>query len=313
MLLRAAARRCRFAPSCRLHAAAACRASASAAAPPPPPPPPEAPQHWLDAHFPGARESIDARAHAAWLDGLRALLRDTHATCGREEELVADVQRRYSALLQRHAARRLSGSSSSGGEGCAARGETALEAGHARAAARVGAAAAALSPYIRDAGALRALLRALGGARSAPLTRAALAASLLFAPRPAALAAAALAALRHDYGFAEDASPAHAEDASAARLVVTRCPYVSFFDAEADTLPPGLAAATCCSLDAAVWFDLLGGSDAAEEQGSGGGSVAFAVLRALRPRAAAVRVELASSMARGDAACCLRVVDERGA
>jgi hypothetical protein len=297
-MLRAAARRCHAAPR-RLHAATACRAV------PAPPPLPEPPQHWLDAHFPGARESINARAHAAWLDGLRVLLRDTHATSGREEPLVADVQRRYDALLQRHAARRLSGNA-------APRDETALEAGHARAAARVGAAGAALSPYIRDAGALRALLRSLGGARSAPLTRAALAASLLFAPRPAALAAAALAALRHDYGFAE---PAHASPADASeRLVVTRCPYVSFFEAEADALPPGLAAACCCSLDAAVWFDLLGGSDT-EEQGSGsGGSVAFAVLRALRPRAAAVRVELASSMARGDAACCLCVVvDEHAA
>ncbi len=112
----------------------------------------------------------------------------------------------------------------------------------------------------------------------------------------------ALRALRRDYGdagFSYDASAA--EDT----LVVTRCLYSDIFteEAAAQTLPPGLAACTCCSLDAAVWFDLLGDS----ADGGGAAKGHLAVLRALRPRAAAVRVELTASRARGDAACCMRV------
>ncbi len=113
----------------------------------------------------------------------------------------------------------------------------------------------------------------------------------------------ALRALRRDYGDAGFSYDASAPDDT---LVVTRCLYSDIFaeEAAAQTLPPGLAACTCCSLDAAVWFDLLGDSS------HGGGGAAkghLAVLRALRPRAAAVRVELTASRARGDAACCMRV------
>jgi hypothetical protein len=122
---------------------------------------------------------------------------------------------------------------------------------------------------------------------------------------------AALRALQRDYGqsgftFASDAPPGE--------LVITRCLYADCFaqDAAHHAAPPPqeLLAATCCSLDTAVWFDLLGAQQQPLPQGEQAATpLPTRVLRALRPRAAALRIELASSIARGDATCCMRLVE----
>jgi hypothetical protein len=56
-----------------------------------------------------------------------------------------------------------------------------------------------------------------------------------------------------------------------------------------------------------VWFDLHGAplpNETAETP------LPTRALRALRPRAAALRIDLASSIARGDSTCCMRIVDD---
>ena len=97
-----------------------------------------------------------------------------------EHAVLAAAQERHGQLLQRHAARA----------------SDRLAATHVAAAARVGATAAALAPYLRDAGALRSTMRDVFGLAASPLTRSALAAALLFAPQPRELAVRCPAAAR---------------------------------------------------------------------------------------------------------------------
>jgi hypothetical protein len=153
-MLRSCARR-----ACAPHSCSSARASSSGG------------EHWLHARFPRLSARLDGAAHAAWLRGLRAAVRASPAAA-REEEVVADAQARHELLLRRHATRA----------------KDRLAAAHVAAAARVAASAAALSPVLRDAAALRAALRDVFGLAASPLTRGALAAALLFAPEPRALA-----------------------------------------------------------------------------------------------------------------------------
>jgi hypothetical protein len=121
--------------------------------------------------------------------------------------------------------------------------------------------------------------------------------------------AAALRALQRDYG---QAGFTFAPDAAPGELVVTRCLYADVFAEEEahHAAPPAqqLLAATCCSLDTAVWFDLQGTPSEADDADAT--PLPTRALRALRPRAAALRVELTSSIARGDSRCCMRIVDD---
>ena len=121
---------------------------------------------------------------------------------------------------------------------------------------------------------------------------------------------AALRALQRDYG---QSGFAFAPDAPPGELVITRCLYADCFAEDAAhhaaPQPQELLAATCCSLDTAVWFDLLGAQQQPPHGEQAATRLPTRVLRALRPRAAALRIELASSIARGDATCCMRLVE----
>ena len=275
-------------------------------------------EHWLHARFPRLSARLDGAAHASWLRGLSAAVRASPAAV-HEHAVLAAAQERHGQLLQRHAARA----------------SDRLAATHVAAAARVGATAAALAPDLRDAYMLRATLRDVFGLAASPLTRSALAAALLFAPQPRELAvrrrgrgsslaasrltprrtthaqAAALRALQRDYG---QAGFAFAPDAAPDELVVTRCLYADVFAEEEaqHAAPPAqqLLAATCCSLDTAVWFDLHGTPRLGDAGDADATPLPTRALRALRPRAAALRVELTSSIARGDSRCCMRIVDD---
>ena len=134
------------------------------------------------------------------------------------------------------------------------------------------------------------------------------------ADAPPRTQAAALRALQRDYG---QAGFAFAPDAAPGELVVTRCLYAEVFAEEEaqHAAPPAqqLLAATCCSLDTAVWFDLQGTPKPTEAGGKNADDATplpTRALRALRPHAAALRVELTSSIARGDSRCCMRIVDD---
>ena len=132
-------------------------------------------EHWLHARFPRLSARLDGAAHAAWLRGLRATVRATPAAAAREDDVLADAQARHEQLLRRHAQRA----------------QDRLAATHVAAAARVAASAMALAPVLRDSDALRDALRDVFGLAASPLTRSALAAALLFAPEPRALAVSA--------------------------------------------------------------------------------------------------------------------------
>jgi len=136
-------------------------------------------EHWLHARFPRLSARLDGAAHAAWLRGLSAAVRAS-AAAAHEHDVLSAAQERHGQLLQRHTAR--------AGDRLAAT--------HVAAAARVGATAAALAPYLRDAGALRSTMRDVFGLAASPLTRSALAAALLFAPQPRELAVRCPAAAR---------------------------------------------------------------------------------------------------------------------
>ncbi len=232
--------------------------------------------HWLDAHFPRVRAALDAASHRAWLRSVHALLpraAPQAALAGQQKLIVEAVEQQYARLLNTHSARvpRASGRAQA----------------HVHAACRVAATYLALSPFCRDGEELLAQIKDQAGAAAAPVLRAAHTAALFFSLRPAALATAALRALRLDYGPEGFEFGDEKEDVMS--LVVTKCLYADIFAAEG---VPRLATCTCCSLDTAVWF----------------GERPSALLRMLRPSAAAVRVRLESSLARGQHECCVRVI-----
>jgi len=147
-----------------------------------------------------------------------------------------------------------------------------------------------LAPFLRDGDSLVEALQAMNGAGAASVTRTALAAALFFVPRPRSVALAALRALRRDYGqhgFLYGAAAAN-------EVVVQRCLFYDevFREDELSVPASTLAAASCCQLHAQVWL---------------GDGWAARLLRLLRPRAAAARLVLLESRARGDNCCRFRV------
>ena len=241
-------------------------------------------QHWLDRSLPRLRAALNQAAHAAWLRSVDSLLhKAAPAALATHRQLVRQaVQQRYDAALLRHGARVPAADP--------------VAQGHLRAACRTAATYGAVLPYARDSEALMTLLVHHAGLGAAPVLSIARVAALLFAPDPMALAARLMRNMRLDYGthgFAYSAEAAAAShDAVPPPVVIIQCLYVSIL---ADEGVPGLARCCCCELDTRSFF---GDADAKPS----------VVLSALRPAAAAVRVRLDSSLARGDAACCIRVV-----
>jgi hypothetical protein len=232
--------------------------------------------HWLDARFPRLRVWLESQAHRAWLRSVAALLpraAPQAALAGQQQLILSALELQYARLLAAHSPR--------------VPADDARAQGHVSAACRVLATHLALLPFSRDSEALTALIREQAGMASSPLLRFITASALVFAPRPHALGLATLRALRADYGQAGFQFAAAGEEQDS--LVITRCLYWEIFKEEG---LPGLACATCCSLDSASWF----------------GARPSAVLKVLRPSAAAVRVRLDSSLAKGEGACLLRVV-----
>lgn len=241
-------------------------------------------QHWLDRSLPRLRAALNQAAHAAWLRSVDALLhKAAPAALASHRQLVRDaVQQRYEAALQRHSARVPAADP--------------VAQGHLRAACRTAATYGAVLPFARDSETLMQLLVHHAGLGAAPVLSAARVAALLFAPDPMALAARLMRNMRLDYGmhgFAYDPETATSSDdvGIPPPMVITHCLYVSILAEEG---VPGLARCCCCELDTRSFF---GDADARPS----------ALLSALRPSAAAVRVRLESSLARGDAACCIRV------
>jgi hypothetical protein len=239
-------------------------------------------QHWLDRSLPRLRVALNRAAHAAWLRSVDALLQKAAPNAlPSHRQLVRDaVQQRYAAALQRHSARVPAADP--------------VAQGHLRAACRTAATYGAVLPFARDSEALMQLLVHHAGLGAAPVLSAARVAALLFAPDPMALAARLLRNMRLDYGthgFAyAPSAPTASDDGIPPPVVITQCLYVSILAEEG---VPGLARCCCCELDTRSFF--------------GDADKPSAVLSALRPSAAAVRVRLVSSLARGDAACCIRV------
>ena len=271
--------------------------------------------HWLSERW---REWLDASEHEWWRRGMLARLRKDHRLSGggREETLVADIERRAEALARAHGDLDWLPPTASSADASRDR-------SHLRAACRVLATHRALSPWIRDEAALLDIIRQHNGGE--PLARTILetgvAAALALSRDYESLVIRMVRAMAHDHGDRgwswrrTAGSVAHAPDdrfaiprgeatcdvrdaAGAApstnltgedrtddsevlfEMTTPRCLYVDLFRREgAETL----ATTTCCSVDGEAWF------------GEGGG------------RRHTVSVRQVRALSRGDDACVVRV------
>ena len=150
--------------------------------------------HWLSERW---RAWLDASEHGWWRRGMLARLRKDHRLSGggREEMLVADIERRAEALARAHGDLDWLPPTASSAD-------KARDRSHLRAACRVLATHRALSPWIRDEDALLDIMRQHNGGE--PLARTILetgvAAALALSRDRESLVVRMVRAMAHDHG-----------------------------------------------------------------------------------------------------------------
>ena len=229
--------------------------------------------HWLGDQW---RGWLDATEHAWWKRGILASLRTDHRTsgAGREERLVADIEKQCEELCRKYTTPPLAwlhassprddddGASSRSAGHSRARTLSSADLSHVRHACRTLASYRVLRPFVPDREKLLQSLRDRNGDETTArkLLRAGVSSSLYLSRAPARAASRMLRAMAYDHGdvgwgWEETSDGGDGDAADGVREVrelrTTRCLYVSLFAAER---APDLATATCCSVDGVPWF-----------------------------------------------------------